>query len=188
MRTTMKRLPGCLSIVLASLAVGALAACSGSAGPPASPPQPGISAAGNSAAAGTGASTGTPTASSTYCARVPSSLIKSALGLSVGKQDPLIEGPVAVCSYSGRYEVLVRYQVNENAAQFGQDEMSMASHHQTVASVSDLGDGAFSATMRAGESASNTLAARKGVVAIFITAPASLTSERTLMKILLNQL
>jgi hypothetical protein len=191
----MKRWSG-LCAVLAGIAVSTLAGCSG--GAPAnssSAPQPATSTtAGGNAASSAPASANsssnpqTATASTTYCSRVPPSLIRSTLGLAVGKQQPVIEGPVAVCAFTGKYEVLVRYQINENATQFGQDKKSMASLHQTVATVSNLGDSAFSATVRAGSPASNTLAARKGSVAIFITSPASLVNERALMTILLNQL
>ncbi len=195
MPATMKRLPEGLRVVFGGLAIAALAACGGPGGSSSSAPQPGtgVTAGGNTASNAPAGATSNPnprtqTASSTYCARVPPSLIQSTLGLAVGKQDPVIEGPVAVCAYTGKYEVLVRYQVNENATQFSRDEKSMASLHQTVANITGLGDSAFSATMRAGSPTSNTVAARKGTVAIFITSPASLASERTLMTILLRQL
>jgi hypothetical protein len=198
-RPTMKR-PPALSVVLAGLAVSAVAACSGApaySSSSSSKPQPATtgaaggstaSAAGGAASSSPDSNSHVPTASATYCSRVPSSLIQSTLGLAVGKQQPVIEGPVAVCAYAGKYEVLVRYQINENAAQFSQDKKSMASLHQTVATVNGLGDGAFSATMRASSPVSNTLAARKGAVGIFITSPASVTSERALMTILLHDL
>ena len=189
----MKRWSG-LCIVLAGFAVSMLAGCSG--GAPAyssSWPQPGSSVNAGANAASTagpvsGANPRTATASKTYCSRVPPSLIQSTLGLTVGKQQPVIEGPVAVCAYTGKYEVLVRYQINETATQFGQDKKSMASLRQTVAAVTGLGDGAFSARVRPGSPVSNTLAARKGSVAIFITSPASLVDERALMTILLHDL
>jgi hypothetical protein len=192
----MKRWSG-LCVVLAGIAVSTLAGCSG--GAPAyssSAPQPvtsttaGGNAASSAPAAGanSGANPGTATASKIYCSRVPPSLIWSTLGLAVGKQQPVIEGPVAVCAYTGKYEVLVRFQINENATQFSQDKKSMAGLHQAVATVNDLGDSAFSATMRASSPVSNTLAARKGSVAIFITSPASLVDERALMTILLHDL
>ncbi|HEX6523524.1 MAG TPA: hypothetical protein VF070_26515 [Streptosporangiaceae bacterium] len=200
MRTTMKRLPA-LSVVLAGLAAGALAACSGApaySSSSSSRPQPATTgtAGGNTASNAPGGAASSspdsnsrvPTASATYCSRVPSSLIQSTLRLAVGKQQPVIEGPVAVCAYAGKYEVLVRYQINENATQFSQDKKAMTSLHQTVATITGLGDSAFSATLRTGSPATITLAARKGTVAIFITSPASLASERALMTILLNQL
>ncbi len=185
MRTTRKQLPG-LSVVLAGIAVGTLAACSGAPAYSSSKPQPATGGTGGNTASSSNPRT--VTASTTYCSRVPPSLIQSTLGLAVGKQQPVIEGPVAVCAYTGKYEVLVRYQVNENATQFSQDEKSMASLHQTVVTIAGLGDSAFSATLRTGSPATITLAARKGTVGVFITSPASLANERALMTILLNQL
>ena len=200
MRMTTKRL---LTAALTGLAVTAAAACSSPSvsAPPAghtSAAAPGAtsaqgaapsapaaaSSAGSSAA---GSNTSVPSASTSYCSHAPASMIDATLGLTVGKLVPVIDGPVAVCAYTGKYEVIVRFQVNENASQFGQDQKSTVSG-QTVAAVTGLGDGAFSATTHGHPPTLYTLAARKGTVAVFITSPASLTAERTLMTRVLAQL
>jgi hypothetical protein len=99
---------------------------------------------------------------------------------------PTVEGPVTVCSYTGATEVIVRYQVGETASQFAADKSSMTNLHQSVSIVNGLGDGAFLARYGSGKSASDTLVARKGAIAIFITAPVALAAERTLMTKLLT--
>jgi hypothetical protein len=111
----------------------------------------------------------------------PSAAVGKALGLAVGKLVATQEGPVTVCAYSGRYEVLVRYQTGENTTEFAQARSSQSGMHQTVATVSGLGDGAYLASYTASKPPSNTLGALKGDIAIFITSPASLSAERTLM-------
>jgi hypothetical protein len=113
-------------------------------------------------------------------------MVGKALGLPVGKLIPSIEGPVTVCAFAGRYEVIVRYQTGETATSFLQAENSQAGlHHQSVGPVNGLGDGAYVARYTASKPASNTLAARRGDIAIFITSPASISAERGLMTTLL---
>src|SRR6266851_5533191 len=120
-----------------------------------------------------------------YCAQVPSSMVGSALRLPVGKQVTSVAGPVSVCAYLGKYEVLVRFQVGENAGEFTQSRTSLVSLHQSVSDVANLGDQAYFAIFGSGQRASNTLAARKGSIAIFVTAPTPLATERSLMTQLL---
>jgi hypothetical protein len=125
-------------------------------------------------------------ASSSQCSVSPSAMVGKALGLPVGRVIPSVEGPVTVCAYAGRYEVIVRYQTGETAATFAQTRSSQASlRQQSVATVSGLGDSAYSARYTASKPASNTLAVREGDIAIFITSPASIGTERTLMETLL---
>lgn len=195
MRMTTKRL---LTAALAGLGVAAAAACSGpavsapsathtSAAAPGATPSA-SAAAPSSASSQAGSNASAPTASTSYCTRAPASMIHDTLGLTVGKLVPVVDGPVAVCAYTGKYEVIVRFQINENASQFGQDQKTSLGSNQTVATVSGLGDGAFSATTSGHPAPLYTLAARKGTVAVFITSPASLTAERSLMTRLLAQL
>jgi hypothetical protein len=159
------------AVSVAGLALAGLAACSGPAGA-----QPG---------GGTAASPPATAASSPYCQKAPSTLVGSALGLPVGKQVVSIDGRVHVCAYQGRSEVLVRFQVAEDASQFRQSRRSLKTLHQTVSGVAGLGDQAYFARFGSGQQRSNTLAARKGALAIFVTAPKPLASERTLMTTLL---
>jgi hypothetical protein len=123
-----------------------------------------------------------------YCSQAPSSVVGAALRLPVGKQVQSVDGPVSVCAYLGKYEVLVRFQVGENASEFSQGRTSLVSLHQSVSDVAGLGDQAYFAVFGSGAKASNTLAARKGSVAIFVTAPTALATERSLMTELLAKI
>lgn len=179
---------------ITSLALCALAACSGSPG--ASPSVAG-SGSGSAAAAG-GTSAASPAAApaaaaaagskAPYCAQAPSSMVGSALKLPAGRQVTSLDGPVSVCAYLGKYEILVRFQVGENTSEFSQSRTSLVSLHQSVSGVGGLGDQAYFATAGSGQRASNTLAALKGTIAIFVTAPTPLATERSLMAQLLAKL
>jgi hypothetical protein len=172
------------TLVTGGLAIAACAvvtACSG----PAGTPQPGSGQAGVST--GTAAAIPHPKVASTYCRLAPSSLVGSVLGEPAGTLVPTVEGPVQVCAYNGPVEIIVRYQDNENATQFATDRSSMSNLHQVITTVGGLGDSAFFAKYSSGRQTSDTLAARKGLVAIFITSPAALGAEKTLMTKLLAQ-
>lgn len=170
--------------VLLGVTVCAVAACSNSspsAGGHAAPAVP-DTPAGAPAAVSSAANA----ASSSQCLVSPSAMVGKALGLPVGKVIPTVDGPVTVCAYVGRYEVIVRYQTGGTTATFEQTRSSQASlRHQLVTTVSGLGDSAYLARYTASKPVSNTLAAREGDIAIFITSPASLSAERTLMTTLL---
>ena len=180
---------------MASLALSALTACSGSpvgsqpavsaAGGGATGSAPAPAAAGSASPGGAASPGAAGAAQAPYCAQVPSSMVGSALRLPVGKQVTSVAGPVSVCAYLGKYEVLVRFQVGENAGEFTQSRTSLVSLHQSVSDVADLGDQAYFAIFGSGQRASNTLAARKGSIAIFVTAPTPLATERSLMTQLL---
>jgi hypothetical protein len=122
----------------------------------------------------------------TYCAKAPSTVVGSALGVTAGQLKAWVEGPVTVCSYVGGAEVVVRYQVGESASSFAAQRSAM--QHQTVTTLTGLADGAFFARYSAGATVSDTLAARQGSVAVFITSPAAAGPERTLMTKLLAAL
>jgi hypothetical protein len=154
------------AVALVGATVWAAAACDS----PAPPDSPAASAASTSA-----------------CASAPSTLVGKDLKLAVGKVIADVEGPVAVCAYTGRYEVLVRYQTGETAAEFAQARNSQASLHQSVGTVNDLGDAAYLASYTATKPVSNTLGALQGEIAIFITSPASLGAESALMTDLLKK-
>ncbi len=179
---------------MAGLALSMLAACSGSAGATPAIAGSANSAAARSAAANSAANSPVPPSAAAvastapYCAQAPSSMVGSALGLSLGKQVASLDGPVSVCAYLGKYEVLVRFQVGETASVFTQSRTSLVSLHQSVSGVGGLGDQAYYATTGTGKRASNTLAARKGSIAVFVTAPTRLATERILMTQLLAKL
>jgi poly(3-hydroxybutyrate) depolymerase len=126
-------------------------------------------------------------ASTSACANAPSALVGKDLKLPVGEVKAFIEGPVTVCAYSGRYEVIVRYQTGETAAEFAQARTSQASQHQSVGTVNGLGDSAYLASYTASGPISNTLGSLKGKIAIFITSPTLLGAERALMTDLLKK-
>jgi hypothetical protein len=115
-------------------------------------------------------------------------MVGSALRLSLGKQVTTAEGPVSVCAYLGRYMVMVRYQSGEDAKQFTQGRQSLTGLHQAVRDVRGLGDQAYFASAGSGRRQTNTLAARKGPIAVFLTAPTPLGPERSLMTRLLSKL
>jgi hypothetical protein len=168
--------------VLAGAAVSTLAACSVSTG--GAPPVPG----GNAAAPAASSSASAPAVPAPYCAHAPATEVGSVLGLSLGKQVTNLEGPVSVCAYLGRYMVMVRFQSGESAKEFTQSRKSLLSLHQTVQSVTGLGDDAYFAAVGSGRAASNTLAARTGTMAVFVTSPRPLGPERDLMKQLLAKI
>lgn len=174
------------AVTLAGAAVWAAAACSSS---PASPYTSGNASPSTTApvgVGGTGASASSA-ASASECANAPSALVGKDLNLAVGKVTGTAEGPVTVCAYTGRYEVLVRYQTGETAAEFAQARQQQADLHQSVGTVKDLGDTAYVASYAATKPVSNTLGSLKGSIAIFITSPASVGAESTLMTDLLRK-
>jgi hypothetical protein len=177
---------------ITSLALGGLAACSGSPGATPSVAGSGSGSGPAAAAGGTSAASPAPAAAAggkaPYCAQAPSSVVGSALKLPVGKQVTSLDGPVSVCAYLGKYEVLVRFQVGENTSEFSQSRTSLVGLHQSVSGVSGLGDQAYFATVGSGQRASNTLAALKGTIAVFVTAPTPLATERSLVTQLLAKL
>ena len=136
--------------------------------------------------AGTGGASA-DAASTSACANGPSALVGKDLKLTVGKVTANAEGPVTVCAYAGRYEVLVRYQTGENDAEFAQARASQARLHQSVSTVKGLGDTAYLAIYKASNPFSYTLGSLKGDIAIFITSPASLGAESALMTDLLKK-
>lgn len=196
-----RRVTAAALVVLAAAAAGCDSGSPGSHGA-AAPPSTTAPATGSTGApGGTGATTpaargtggtspgtrpgaaGSGTAAKTRCADSPPAVVARALGLAVGPVVATDEGPVTVCAYTGRYEVLVRYQTGENASQFALDRQSAVRLRQSVTTIAGLGNEAFFAA----SPPSYTLAARNHGTAIFITAPAALRSERILMVQLLEK-
>lgn len=201
---------GVATVALAGVTAWAAVACSSSASP--SPSANGGTSPAATAAAGTGgttaaapattaaapattapagvASTGgtaAAAAGTSECSNAPAALVSKDLKLTVGKLTAIAEGPVTVCAYAGRYEVIVRYQTGENAAEFAQARQSQASLHQTVGTVNGLGSAAYEASYTKTAPASNTLGSLDGDIAVFITSPAPLGAEITLMTDLLKK-
>jgi hypothetical protein len=173
------------AVALVGATVWAAAACDSSASPNASGGlSPAITAPVGSA--GT-ASASIDAASTSECTNAPSALVGKDLKLAVGKITAEAEGPVTVCGYAGRYEVLVRYQAGETAAEFAQARKAQASLHQSVSTVKGLGDTAYLAIYKGSKPFTYTLGSLKGQIAIFITSPASLGAESVLMTDLLKK-
>jgi hypothetical protein len=173
------------AVALVGATVWAAAACgssaspntSGAATPAASAP---VGLAGTNDASADAAST-------SECANAPSALVGKDLKLAVGKVMADAEGPVTVCAYAGRYEVLVRYQSGETRAEFAQARKSQANLHQSVRTVKGLGETAYLAIYKGSKPFSYTLGSLKGEIAIFITSPATLGAESALMTDLLKK-
>jgi hypothetical protein len=137
-------------------------------------------------ASGTGG-TAAAAASTSECANAPAALVGKDLKLAVGKLTATAEGPVTVCAYTGRYEVLVRYQTGETTSEFAQARTSQAGLHQAVATVNGLGDAAYLASYTVRKPFSYTLGTLDGDIAIFVTSPVSLSAESALMTDLLKK-
>jgi hypothetical protein len=172
------RLAATALLGVAALTVAACSSYSPSASPQVGGAQTPAAPPGSAGAADNAAST-------SACSDAPSAMVGKVLNLPTGKVIATAEGPVTICAYEGRYEVLIRYQDGETAAEFAQARSSQANPHQTIAGVSGLGDGAYSATDAIGKPTLITLGVRDGDVAIFITSPASFDAERALMNDLL---
>jgi hypothetical protein len=173
------------AVALVGATMWAAAACDGSASPDANGgPSPAITAPAGSAGP---ASASVDAASTSECTNAPSALVGKELKLAVGKITAEAEGPVTVCAYAGRHEVLVRYQTGETAAEFAQARNAQASLHQSVSTVKGLGNAAYLAIYKGIKPFSYTLGSLKGQVAIFITSPASLGAESALMTDLLKK-
>jgi hypothetical protein len=174
---------------ITALALTALTACSGTSGAtPSLPDGAGGSAPATTAGGSPGSASGGAASQAPYCAQAPASMVSSSLRLSLGKQVATEEGPVSVCAYLGRYMVMVRYQSGEDAKQFAQGRKSLTGLHQAVVDVPGLADQAYFASAGSGKRETNTLAARKGPIAVFLTAPKPLGAERSLMNQLLGKL
>jgi hypothetical protein len=159
-----------------ALAACAAAACSSPAVPPAALPS-------SARPAGPAVSPRAQTVASNprACAVAPSAMVSAALKLPVGRVVGTVEGPVTVCAYTGQYEVIVRFQHDENAVEFADAKQATGANHQLITAVSGLGHGAYLATYTLAKPAVNTLAVRHGRLAIFISSPAALHAERKLM-------
>jgi hypothetical protein len=169
-----------------SLAGCAAAACSSPAVPPAAlggVAGSGLAQPSSARPAGPAVSPRAQTVASNprACAVASSAMVSAALKLPVGRVVGTVEGPVTVCAYTGQYEVIVRFQHGENAVEFADAKQATGANHQLITAVAGLGHGAYLATYTLAKPAVNTLAVRRGRLAIFISSPAPLRAERKLM-------
>jgi hypothetical protein len=172
--------PGGLAVAAACLALASCAVTACEAAAPAAP-QPSQAAA--------PATPRTPIAGADprACAIAPAAVVSRVLKLPLGPVVGTVEGPVTVCAYTGHYEVIVRFQRGESGGEFAASRHSNGRAHQLIAAVAGLGNGAYLDTYTLAKPPVNTLAARRGRLAVFITAPAALGAERKLMVRLLTR-
>jgi hypothetical protein len=115
------------------------------------------------------------------CDKAPQTTVSSALGVTVNPVTETDQVPVTVCTYplsSGAGVVVLRFQSVVDKSRFAEIRKGFAG------STSDLAgfhDEAFTASSGSGAAATNSVAARKGDVAIVITAPAALDKEKALV-------
>ena len=170
----------CLALASCAVTVCAVTACEAAAPAAPQPPQQ---------AAAPPATPRTPAAGADAraCAIAPPAVVSRALKLPLGPVVGTVEGPVTVCAYTGHYEVIVRFQRGESGGEFAASRHSNGPAHQLIAAVAGLGSGAYLDTYTLAKPPVNTLAARRGRLAVFITAPAALSAERKLMVRLLSR-
>jgi hypothetical protein len=173
--------PGGLAVTAACLALASCAVTACEAAAPAAPR--------TQQAAAPAATPRTPAAGADAraCAIAPPAVVSRALKLPLGPVVGTVEGPVTVCAYTGHYEVIVRFQRGESGGEFAASRHSNGPAHQLIAAVAGLGSGAYLDTYTLAKPPVNTLAARRGRLAVFITAPAALGAERKLMVRLLSR-
>ena len=129
--------------------------------------------------AGGGGQSSTPS-----CALVPASLVNSTLGTQVGDPDETNNSPVIVCNYSSTdsSSVLVRFQINNDAAGFARGKQGFTDSGQATVDIAGFQDEAFSSSMGTGLSAVNSLVARKGSVEVMVVSSASTDKEKALIQ------
>ena len=115
------------------------------------------------------------------CDKAPQTTVASALGVTVNPVTETDQVPVTVCTYpltSGMGVVVLRFQSVVDTGRFAEIRKGFAGSTTDLASYHDE---AFTASTGSGAATINSVAARKGSVAIVITAPAPLDKEKTLV-------
>src|SRR5215217_4311957 len=96
----------------------------------------------------------------------PAATVNSSLGVKVREPKKTVNGIVILCNYAPTVatagDVLVRFQTAENEAAFRVGRDGFQSSGQKTTDLPDLGDEAFSSSLRSGTLSVNTVAARKG--------------------------
>jgi hypothetical protein len=165
-------------VTVAAVAALFVAGCSGDGGGSSS----GGSGAGN--AGGGNAGGGNTGGQTPSCALVPASLVNASLGTSVGDPDETNNSPVILCNYSSPdfQTVLVRFQINNDAAGFARGKQGFADSGQPTVDIAGFQDEAYSSSMGTGPSAVNSLVARKGSVEVMVVSSASIDKEKDLIQ------
>ena len=164
-------------LLLLALAIGApaaLTACSSSSGT-------------TTTTAASGGSTATTTTGATTkaftCAGAPVTEVNAALGTAVLAPATQTNGSVTVCTYTSTnpiQSVIIRVDTASGAATFAAEKAQFAAHSQTVASVTGVGDDAYSSTLSGGGFTTNTFAVRKGTAEVQVNGPGTPTQVQAL--------
>lgn len=157
------------ALVLAAVAISAagLAGCSTAASPDTMP---------------------THTAPLIGCGYAPAAKVGKALDMDLQEPKETDQSPVTVCTYLVKKKsdaVVVRFQTEVDAKTFTETQRGFTG---AVAQLDGLGDQAFTATMSGGKTATNSVAARQGSVAVVVTSTASIAKEKALIRDLLPAL
>jgi hypothetical protein len=133
---------------------------------------------------GTGSSSGTGS-NANFCNLASAGDVSSALSLSnVQAPTEVDNDPVTLCTYTitGKGEVLIRYETQEDDSTFKLGESGFTSNGMTTTTVTGIGDEAYSSTFgKPGDIIyENTLVVLKGSTEVEISAPGDLGPIETL--------
>lgn len=154
-----------LVLAAATLSAAGLAACSTAPDTPAAGP--------------------THTAPLIGCGYASAATVGKALGMQLQEPKETDQSPVTVCTYLAKEKsdaVVVRFQTEVSPTIFAETKRGFTG---AVAEINGLADEAFTATMTGGKTATNSVAARKGSVAVVVTSTASVDKEKALINSLL---
>lgn len=143
----------------------------------------------------TAAVSGSPVASGSDhraagCAAAPAGLVGAALDDTLSPARETRNGDtIVVCDYQGTTAGLVklRIQTDSDAEAFAADRNGFATQSMPTTDE-DFADEAFSSVLGSGDSTVTTLVARRGSVAILISAKATVAQEKTVLGQLLDRL
>ncbi len=122
------------------------------------------------------------------CTKAPETTVASTLGITVNQATETDQIPVTVCTYpltSGAGVVVLRFQSVVDASRFAEIRKGFSG---ATSDLTGFHDEAFTAAEGTGAAALNSVAARKGDVAIVITAPAAVDKEKALIDQLFSSL
>jgi len=122
-----------------------------------------------------------PSPPAVRCDKAPDTTVGSALGVEVAPANETDQVPVTVCTYalkSGAGVVVLRFQSVVDTARFAEIRQGFSGKTSDLAGFHDE---AFTSSTGTGTAALNSLAARKGSIAIVVTAPVAVDKERALL-------
>ena len=169
----------------AAVVVALLAGCGGASGD-AGTPSSDASSPGSAVAASGSTSAG----AAAGCAVAPADLVGAALGDTLSTAEETRHGDtIVVCDYQGPKVGLVklRIQTDSDAEAFAADKKGFATQSMPTTDE-DFADEAFSNVLESPAGRVTTLIARRGPVAILVSAKAALPQEKTLLGQLFDRL